>query len=136
MKKISVTLISRGLLSNKEAQVLLLLCEGMTRQEIADEFYRSLKTINAQVESISRKLDCHSTAEIVATAVGNNMVLIDITYSQSSAYKFIMLLLVMLNILPFLNNDLDIEMRRAPRSPRPVRSMRLSGRFVRGNKQI
>lgn len=136
MKKISVTLKKRGILSKKEADVLLLLCKGMTRQEIANDFYRSLKTINAQVESISRKLECHSTAEIIATAVGSDMVLIEISHTPSHGYKFVMLLLMMLNIQPFLTGDINSDMRRGPRSPRPVNSMRLSGRFVRATKQL
>mgnify|MGYP000299188983 CR=1 FL=1 len=135
MKKISATLKSRGELTKRESQVLLLLCEGLTRQQIADQFHRSFKTINSQVESIARKLECHSAAEIVATAVGYDLVAIHISHTQSALAKFITIFLMLLNLMPSFGMYLDSDVRRGPRSPRPHRSARVSSRLVRIPRQ-
>jgi len=55
-------------LSERELQVLLLLAEGRTRQEIAQALYVSVNTVKAHLKSIYGKLSVHSRRKAVAKA--------------------------------------------------------------------
>ena len=125
MANIKVSVIDLGRLSPKEAVILAYLCKGYMRKEIALRVCRTPSTVGKQIESIARKLDCHNAAEIVATAVGADMVKITITHEHSLFMKMICVLLMM-NI-----TSSHIDLRRAPRSPRPMRSMRTNARVAR-----
>jgi DNA-binding NarL/FixJ family response regulator len=57
-----------ALLSPKELQVLSLLCQGLTNNEIAEELRVSLNTIKAHLKAIMRKLNCRNRIEIVLRA--------------------------------------------------------------------
>jgi len=125
MRKIHVTLLKQGPLSPKEAIVLCKLCEGYSRKEIANLVFRSLGTVSCQIESIAYKLKCHSAAEIVATAVAVHLVSIKIDQTHSLFAQ------CLCAILAFNISAAHIDLRRAPRSPRPVRSQRTSLRLSR-----
>ena len=58
----------------QEIVVLKLLCQGMTRKEIARVRHRSYGTVSRQVSDIAAKLGAHSHAEIVAKAVARGVV--------------------------------------------------------------
>ncbi len=55
-------------LSDVEAQVLRLVCDGRTSQEIADTLSRSVRTIEARRHRIMRKLDARNIAQLVQRA--------------------------------------------------------------------
>lgn len=101
------TLNHPGPLTQRESDVLLLLCQGKLRKQIAHTLHRSYGCISKQIESIAQKLDAHSAAEIVAKAVAGHLV--DITLK---AWLLIMTINCGLG-------DMDIDMRRQPRVPRP-----------------
>ena len=55
-------------LSDRELEVLQLIAEGLTNQEIAARLYLSLFTVKAHARSINTKLDAHSRTQSVAMA--------------------------------------------------------------------
>lgn len=61
-------------LSDREFQVLRLLAEGKTRQQIAAELGLDAKTISTYRERILQKLELSTTAEIVRYAIEHNLV--------------------------------------------------------------
>jgi DNA-binding CsgD family transcriptional regulator len=75
--KLHATLKQQGPLTQKESDVLLLICEGKMRKEICRVCHRSYGCVSKQIEAIAEKLGAHSAAEIVAKAVANHYV--DIT---------------------------------------------------------
>lgn len=103
---LQATLNNKGPLTKRESDVLLLVCQGKLRKQIANELHRSYGSVSKQIESIAKKLDAHSAAEIVAKAVAARYV--DITI------KAWLIVLVSQCCI----NDLDIDMRRQPRVPR------------------
>ena len=52
----------------REWEVLDLVCEGRSNDEIADEFVLSAETVKSHVKSVMRKLGVHSRQEAVAVA--------------------------------------------------------------------
>lgn len=130
MTKIKAHILKEGLVSSKESAVLRYLCEGYMRKEIALRMCRTQSTVNRHIESIAKKLDCHSAAEIVATAVAVELVKIEITHDHNLFSKFILIFLM----CNFTAAHLDFQ--RTPRSPRPLRTTRVSSRLVRGQRQF
>ncbi|SDH43042.1 response regulator transcription factor [Variovorax sp. OV700] len=59
---------TNGLLSPRELKVLLLISEGQSNRQIAEETHRSINTIEAQLKSIYRKLDVKSRTQAVREA--------------------------------------------------------------------
>ena len=55
-------------LTSREAEVLLLLADGLSNAEIACRLSTSLKTVDHQVSAILAKLDVHSRAQAVTEA--------------------------------------------------------------------
>lgn len=129
MRKLTATVIKPGCISPKEAVVLKYLCEGYLRKEIAHKVVRSQSCISSQLESIAHKLDCHSAAEIVATATALNVVIVEITPEERPHWfnKFVSILLV-INIL------FGIVGPRISRTARPVRT-RTAASLVRVIRQ-
>ena len=130
MSHLHASILKRGPLSPKEAVVLRYLCEGYHRQEIANIINRTVSTISKQIESIAFKLDCHSAAEIVGTAVALGLVKIDVIHEHNLFIKFIACFLIVINI-----SSGGVDMRRGPRSPRPVRTRVTASRVVRHQNQ-
>jgi DNA-binding NarL/FixJ family response regulator len=62
------------LLTNREKQVYQLLAEGNSNKEIANRLNLSLHTVETHRWRIMEKLDLHSTAEVVLSAVRRGMV--------------------------------------------------------------
>lgn len=62
------------LLTNRERQVYQLLAEGNSNKEIAQRLSLSLHTVETHRWRIMEKLDLHSTAELVLSAVRRGMV--------------------------------------------------------------
>jgi DNA-binding CsgD family transcriptional regulator len=94
VKRIHANLLNPGPLSAKEAVVLRYICEGYTRNEIAGLVFRSSSTISSQIDSIAQKLDCHSAAEIVATAFALGLVSITIDQNPSLLRRIVVLILI------------------------------------------
>ena len=57
------------ILSNREIQIVRLLVEGNTSQNVADELNISVKTVNNHRQNILRKLGAKSTSEVIRYAV-------------------------------------------------------------------
>jgi LuxR family maltose regulon positive regulatory protein len=55
-------------LSEREIEVLQLIAEGLTNQEIANRLYLSLNTVKVHTRNIYGKLDAHHRADAVAKA--------------------------------------------------------------------
>ena len=55
-------------LSERELEILQLIAEGLTNQEIASKLYLSLNTVKAHTRNIYGKLDVHRRTEAVARA--------------------------------------------------------------------
>lgn len=62
------------LLTNRERQIYQLLAEGNSNKEIANRLNLSLHTVETHRWRIMEKLDLHSTAELVLSAVRRGMV--------------------------------------------------------------
>jgi DNA-binding CsgD family transcriptional regulator len=56
------------LLKERELQILRLIAEGKTYQEIGNTIYISLNTVQSYIRQIYHKLDVHSGLEAVARA--------------------------------------------------------------------
>lgn len=108
--KLHATLTNPGPLTQRESDVLILMCQGQLRKQIAYSLHRSYGTVSKQIEAIAEKLDAHSAAEIVAKAVASQFV--DITIKAW--------LLVLLSQCCLA--EINIDMRRQPSAPRPPHS--------------
>jgi len=144
MKKLRAIVVDRKSLTRAEAITFRYLCEGYSRVEIADKKrFRSLSTINRQVESIALKLEAHSHAEIVGTGVALGMV----RYEFRETHGLVTNLFVILLMLNVTAGHIDlrrimgqpgphpIQTPRGPRSPRPLRIIRYNGRTLRTGRQ-
>ncbi len=61
-------------LTKREIEVLKLITQGMTNQQMADELYISVRTIEVHKANIMRKLNIDSTAELVKYAIKNKII--------------------------------------------------------------
>jgi two-component system, NarL family, nitrate/nitrite response regulator NarL len=61
-------------LSPKETQVLRMIAEGSTSKKIAEEFRASERTIEKHRESITKKLNLHSVAELTKYALEHGLI--------------------------------------------------------------
>ena len=68
---------SFDVLTEREREVLALIAQGLSNQEIADQLVISAKTVNRHRENIMAKLNLHSRVELVRYAIEKG--LIDIT---------------------------------------------------------
>jgi DNA-binding NarL/FixJ family response regulator len=62
------------ILSDREREVLQLIAEGKTNQEIADSLFLSIKTVQTHRAHILRKLDAHDRTDLVKYAIKMGMV--------------------------------------------------------------
>ena len=61
-------------LTDREREVLQLIAEGHTNQQIADTLFISIKTVEAHRSNIMRKLDIHDITELVKYAIKKGIV--------------------------------------------------------------
>lgn len=59
-------------LSQREMDVLRLICKGATSKEISDKLFISVKTVEAHRHNILNKSDARNSAELMLWAVNNN----------------------------------------------------------------
>ncbi len=63
-------------LSEREAEILPLICKGFSNQEIADRLFISKRTVDKHRANILSKTGCRNTASLVVYAVKNNLITI------------------------------------------------------------
>lgn len=56
------------IISKREREVLLLLCQGLTSKEIAYQLYISIETVHSHRKSIQHKLYASNTAQLIANS--------------------------------------------------------------------
>lgn len=61
-------------LTPREREIVKLIAEGYTNQQIADILHRSVKTIESHRSNILRKLDMHDSIELVKYAVRKKLI--------------------------------------------------------------
>ena len=61
-------------LSERETEVLPLVCEGLSNHEIADRLFISKRTVDKHRANILAKTGCRNTASLVIYAVKNNLI--------------------------------------------------------------
>ncbi len=61
-------------LTDREREVLSLIAQGLSNQEIADQLVISVKTVNRHRENIMTKLDLHSRVELVRYAIEKGLI--------------------------------------------------------------
>jgi len=61
-------------LTDREREVLALIAQGRTNQEIADRLVISIKTVNRHRENIMAKLNLHSRVELVRYAIEKGLI--------------------------------------------------------------
>lgn len=61
-------------LSDREMEVLQLICEGLSNHEIAKKLFLSKRTVDKHRANILMKTNCKNTANLVTYAIKNNLV--------------------------------------------------------------
>jgi two-component system response regulator NreC len=61
-------------LSAREIEVLRLLGDGMTNQEIADKLFVSIRTVESHKSNIMRKINLRTTVDLIKFAIRNNYI--------------------------------------------------------------
>jgi two-component system response regulator NreC len=62
------------ILTEREREVLTLIAQGLSNQEIADKLVISIKTVNRHRENIMAKLNLHSRVELVRYAIEKGLI--------------------------------------------------------------
>ena len=65
---------SFDVLTDREREVLILIAQGRSNQEIADQLVISIKTVNRHRENIMAKLNLHSRVELVHYAIEKGLI--------------------------------------------------------------
>ncbi|MBV7336751.1 response regulator transcription factor [Chloroflexi bacterium TSY] len=68
---------SKGMLTEREREVLQLIAEGHTNQAIAQQLQNSVKTIGVHRLNLMQKLDLHNLADLTKYAIRNGIVGLD-----------------------------------------------------------
>lgn len=87
-------------LTAREQTVLVLLCQGLSRKQMAGRLHRSAKTLEKHIDQLHKKLTTHNAHATVATAVAEGLVTIS---------KLCMIYALCLGAV-----DLNTEARRPP----------------------
>ncbi len=66
--------LNKPILSDKELEVLKLICQGMKNRQIADVLSRSVKTIMRHRNSLHEKLEVTNSVELMKYAISNGIV--------------------------------------------------------------
>ncbi len=61
-------------LSERETEILILICQGFSNQEIADQLFISKRTVDKHRANILEKSQCKNTAQLVMYAIKNQLV--------------------------------------------------------------
>lgn len=61
-------------LSDREIEILILICQGFSNQEIADQLFISKRTVDKHRANILEKSECKNTAQLVMYAIKNKLV--------------------------------------------------------------
>lgn len=61
-------------LSDREKEIIICICKGMNKKEIADHLFLSVHTVATHRRNISNKLQIHTTAGIIIYAIANQLV--------------------------------------------------------------
>lgn len=61
-------------ISQREKEILLAICRGLSNQEIADELFISKRTVDKHRANILEKTGCKNTANLVVYAIKNRLV--------------------------------------------------------------
>ena len=72
--EVSESEIQQPILSNREREILKLIAEGYSNQEIADQLYLSLGTIKSYVRMILNKLSVDDRVQAAAYAVREGLI--------------------------------------------------------------
>ncbi len=94
MKRLTARILKQGTLTDKEIDILRLMCEGYYRPEIAQKKHRTISTISKHIESIAEKLDAHGSTEIVLIAEQLGLIEIKLSHSNHPLMLCIVLLLI------------------------------------------
>lgn len=65
---------NQPLLTRREIEVLKLIAEGLTNQEIADKLFVSISTVDSHRKNLISKLQAKNTAALVRTALENKLI--------------------------------------------------------------
>lgn len=65
---------SEDTLSDREVEILLEVCRGLSNQEIADKLFISKRTVDKHRANILEKTGCRNTANLVVYAIKNHLV--------------------------------------------------------------
>ena len=65
---------AEALLSEREREVLPLICRGLSNQEIADQLFISKRTVDNHRANILEKTGCRNTVGMVVWAIKNGLV--------------------------------------------------------------
>ncbi len=65
---------SHSELSERELEILVLICQGYSNQEIADQLFISKRTVDKHRANILEKSDSKNTAQLVVYAIKNRLV--------------------------------------------------------------
>lgn len=77
-EEVKITDVAYGTLTSREQEVLRLLAEGLSTKEISDKLFISPKTAENHRANIMKKLDLHSTFELVRFAARIGLIDIDL----------------------------------------------------------
>ena len=61
-------------LSSREQEILVMVCRGLSNQEIADELFISKRTVDKHRANILEKTGCKNTANLVVYAIKRGLV--------------------------------------------------------------
>lgn len=61
-------------LTDRELEVLSLLCEGLSPKEIAEKIYLSPRTVETHKKNIMYKMDVNSIGKLISVALKNNLI--------------------------------------------------------------
>lgn len=65
---------TQTILSERETEILILICQGLSNQEIAEELFISKRTVDKHRANILEKSDSKNTAQLVMYAIKNQLV--------------------------------------------------------------
>lgn len=63
-----------GILSSRETEILIAVCQGLSNREIADQLFISKRTVDKHRANILEKTGCKNTANLVVYAIKNRLV--------------------------------------------------------------